>query len=279
MKKIPPEGEVFLWVSMDNERKLFIGDRSSEVVDPVCAINTFYSKFYLRDKEDSPDQSRVSLARKSKPIIVGLGAGDYVLDLGAGRQIFEREYERSYGQPACQIVTVDIAEIRKRQLLAKFGDISHLRASGPHLPFNNESFSLVVSNMALDFMPENTIDELYRVMKPGSVGLVNMHHPDLIPDDLDNKLSRSDLTERQRGIYEFWKYLRENNILYSDPFEIFDKFFSHGFIVKDIDKRNDSANSWWELELVKPTALSRYDVFAAAKDVVQRKLYVEHMNA
>lgn len=279
MKKIPPEGEVFLWVNMENERRLVTGNRSSEVVDPVCAINTFYSKFYLRDKEDSPDQSRVSLARKSMPIIARLSESDYVLDLGAGRQIFEREYQKSYGRADCQFVTIDIAQIRKRQLLSKSRNISHARASGTHLPFNDQSFSLVVSNMALDFMPEDTIGELFRVMRYGGVGLVNMHHPDLIPDDLDTKLSRSDLTERQRGIYEFWKYLRDNNVLYSDDFEIFDKFFLHGFNVKKIDKKNDSANSWWELELFKPTELSRYDVVGAASDVIQHKLYIERMNA
>lgn len=265
--------------NMENEKKSVVGVQSSGVVDPVEAINTFYSKFYLRDKEDSPDQSRLLLARKSKPIISGLGSRDYVLDLGAGRQIFEREYVRSYGQPAYQIVTVDIAEIRRRQLLTKIGDISHVRASGSHLPFNNESFSLVVSNMALDFMPENTIDELHRVMKPGSVGLVNLHHPDLIPEDLESRLSQSHLTERQRRVHEFWKYLRENNILYSDEFEILNKFFLHGFYVKGIDRVVEHEDTWWELEVIKPSKLSRYDVFDAVNRVIQRKSYVEYMNA
>lgn len=254
--------------NMENE-KIVIGNRSSGDIDPIEAINSFYSKLYLRDKEDSPTQSRLSLARKSRSIISGLGSRDYVLDLGAGRQIFEREYEGYYPQPACKIVTVDIAQIRRRQLLARFGDISHVRASGNQLPFNDGTFSLVVSNMALDFMPENTIDELHRVMRRGSVGLVNLHHPYLIPKDLDTKLKRGNLTERQKRVYEFWKYLRENNVLYSDEFEILNKFFLHGFDVKGIDrvvKRNDT---WWEVEVIKPFKLSRYDVFDAANKVIQ----------
>src|SRR3989344_444950 len=110
------------------------------------------------NREDSPDESRASLIERVYPHISFLTEEDIVLDLGAGRQIFEKEYEDKYGKPSCQIVTMDIAEIQTNRLLTQVH--THIQASGRRMPFRNESFDTVVSNMAFDFMLPEALPEL-----------------------------------------------------------------------------------------------------------------------
>ena len=238
-------------MSPENRQYKNLPSREEQITDPVVATRDFYSEIYLRFKQDSPDSSRTSLTRRAKHLLSQLTEEESVLDLGAGRQIFEREYARSYGKPTCQIVTFDIAKLRKRQLLTSSFRASHIRGNGERLPFKNESFSLVLSNMALDFMPEIAIDELYRVVKPNGHVFINLHHPDLIPENLDELLNNKKLKKQERSVYEFWKFLRDNDKLLQDPDEIRTKFFSRGFRIIRLNEATDNRDKWWEVDLVK----------------------------
>lgn len=214
------------------------------------------------NKEDSPDESRASLIKKVHPHISSLPEGSFVLDLGAGRQIFEKEYEDRYGRPKCNIVTVDIASIRKCRLLAQ--NYPHLQASGRSLPFPNEIFDIVISNMAFDFMLPQALPELYQIVKPGGAAFLNLHHPSLVNYDIDrekHKLMRSLRGKKtipvqkalQLAVYSHHKYLRDNRLLFETPDQIVEAFGTAGFEVKQVRIKSDTDNfnKWWEVDMVK----------------------------
>jgi len=162
--------------------------------NPDGESRAFYSLYYnyhgrnrknniLENREDSPDESRGSLLRRVYPFISSLPKESFVLDLGAGRQIFEREYEETYGnKPTCQIFTLDIASIQSDRLLAE--GYPHVQATGRSLPLRDEQFDAVISNMAFDFMLPEALPELRRVAKSGASVFLNLHHPSLVKYDI-----------------------------------------------------------------------------------------------
>ena len=230
------------------------------VTDPVEESHEFYSWFYTKNKDDSPDDSRILLQRRLGRYIAKFGEDDCMLDLGAGRQALEKGYIAPRGKvPPFKIVTLDIAELSRKQLLADRYGVMHVKANGSQLPFYNDQFSLVVSNMALDFMPRDAISEAYRVLRPGHYAIVNLHHPSLIPANLDELLENEKIAGRQRNKFRkswevllFWKYLRDNSILFANSNEIRARFGEIGFEIKSVDETKTQTDTWWEVDLFKP---------------------------
>lgn len=213
-------------------------------------VQEHYSHSYVTEKEDSPDASRVSLRRRLREVSGYLLADDNVLDLGAGRQIFEREYRQVYTAENFNFVTLDFANIKNKKLLGKKGD-SHVRAAGDKLPFADETFAAVVSSMALDFMPTGAISEMVRVMRPGGRAFVNLHHRDLIKSNLNVLASRRKLGKKAAEVQEFFEHLAANEVLYKNAEDIKNSFESAGLKVIDVKLQNDSSDKWWEVDLVK----------------------------
>ncbi len=211
-----------------------------------------YTTLYKGEKSDSPEFSRVSLIRRFRPQLLTLTSTDFVLDLGAGRQIFERQYLSTYGHPLCQIISLDMAYLKRFQLLAgRSQRITHIQADGAHLPFVDRAFSLVVSNMAFDFMPEEAIQEVHRVLKPGGRLLVNFHHPFLIPNNIGEKIKRGAKSKGIQTVHEVWGYMQEHNILFSNPTDITDKFKRFGFKVETAKEARAREDIWWEVDMQK----------------------------
>lgn len=231
------------------------------VTDGVKENQVHYSAFYVNDNEDSPDRSRIYLLRRIKNCVGDFGKNDWVLDIGAGKQVLEKEYItlRHGSPPPFNLITLDVAELRKYQLLATNYKIPHIKANGTELPFHDESFSLIVSSMALDFMPRDAITEVYRTLKPGRYALVTLHHRSLIPDDLDELIRNEGILGRRRNyfrrdlrVYNFWRYLRDNNILFKDADQIKDVFGEAGFRVERVEEVKFHSDIWWEVGLFKP---------------------------
>jgi ubiquinone/menaquinone biosynthesis C-methylase UbiE len=239
----------------------------------------FYTGFYnfqgtnrknkaQENREDSPDKSRSALIERVYPYIHSLPKESFVLDLGAGRQIFEKEYEEKYGKPACNIITVDSANIPKTRLLTK--GYPHIQASGRSLPFANEVFDATISNMAFDFMLPEGLAELYRVSKQGAFVFLTLHHQSLLNYDIDNKLRKltrninhkaqgqghiNERTKLQLGVYLYHVYLRDNKMLFETKDQIREFFNAGGFDTKRIDVKSDPADKWWEVDLVKQSVI------------------------
>lgn len=249
--------------------------------DPDGESRVFYTAYYKfsgrnrknkewENRDDSPDDSRASLIKRVHPFIDSLPQGSVVLDLGAGRQIFEKEYEDKYGKPPCRIVSMDIASIPKDRLLAD--GYPHIQASGRQMPFPDEQFDAVISNMAFDFMLPDALPELQRVAKSGASIFLNLHHPSLVNYDIDREQSKvarkmrhegqfrrtnNEKLRLKRAVFLHHKHLKDNRLLFEIPEQIEEYFSEGGFEVANVEIKSDLSDKWWEVDLVKPTETLR----------------------
>lgn len=143
-----------------------------------------YTRYYEHESSDSPEEGRAYLrARMLEAINTQLQDKQTVrvLDIGAGKQIFEHELENDPAfeslRERVQIFTVDIASLYADQLLTEW---PHFTMDAAALHFPDDFFDVVFSCMALDFMPEEAFFEAQRVLKDKGDFLVNYHHPNLV---------------------------------------------------------------------------------------------------
>jgi ubiquinone/menaquinone biosynthesis C-methylase UbiE len=171
-----------------------------------------YTEYYRHQENDSPYESRRHLIHRLLTTIEHkLEQGQQtvrILDMGAGKQVLEKELQQSsrFQKIAAnvQIITLDIAYLKKEQLLAQ--DISHVVADGSRLPFASDIFDVVYSSMAIDFMPRaEAFAEIQRVSAADASYIFNFHHPDLI-----TKKDR-EVTEYRKELCAQLKNIRENN--------------------------------------------------------------------
>lgn len=224
----------------------------------------YYSEYYQECKEDSPDRARRSLIRRLNSHLSSLPKNPLVLDIGSGRQILEYEYKRQFGKPfPCKIITLDIANLSQKQLLT---DYPHIQADCSHLPLADNSVEMVISNMALDFMPPEAIQEVNRILVPDGHALFNFHHPNLIPEDLETRIEKILRKIRKKtnrngtprkswlrelDVLEHHKNLRENHVLYTSVNQIKEMFARHGFKTLRACEESDLNEKWWEADMIK----------------------------
>lgn len=225
-------------------------ERSGINTETVKLVRDHYTSVYGTEKEDSPDSSRTTLRRHLRSISENLSSSDYVLDLGAGRQIFEKNYTQAYGEPNFNFVTLDVAHITYGKLLSRSKN-QHVRASGDHLPFADESIAVVVSSMALDFMPKEVVNELFRVMEPNARALITLHHRDLVDSKLDSFKRRGRLGVGKARVKNFFEYLKQNDVLFGSSEQIDTLFEESGFIVSNVQLASDLHDKWWNVDLQK----------------------------
>jgi ubiquinone/menaquinone biosynthesis C-methylase UbiE len=242
--------------------------------DPVGSEKVFYTNFYKDHTDDSPEGSRLSLIKRARPLIETLEEGEWVLDVGAGRQILEKEYLQNYPAPKAKILTFDIADLKSEQLLAEDKEnVFHIRGNGARLPFPDESISLAISNMAFDFMPKKARSELFRVTKPGASILFNLHHSSLVSTQNINsieehmrKLSRKIFMHGDRqtpkvtslkkehkmagDILIHRDYLKKSKKL-SDCEEQVRQTFQR-FEIQKVALGQNINGTWWEVDMKKP---------------------------
>ncbi len=106
-------------------------------------------------------------------LLMGLRAGDSVLDLACGPGNFSREFARIVGDHGL-VVGVDASATmldRAQVDLRKSGleNLAFVRGDGNRLPFDDASFDAVCCFAALHLMaePMTVLDQLSRVLRPG----------------------------------------------------------------------------------------------------------------
>lgn len=231
----------------------------TSIQDPLQTLETHYTKRYVTEnqKSDSPDASRASLLSRARPHIYGLRADEKVIEFGAGRQILIRELVNSAGGvlPEASIVTVDLAHIPPGKLLVGNNErVKHYQANCAELPEEvGDNFSEAISSLAVDFMlpREKTFAEITRVLRPGAHAHFNLHHRDMIPDDIDDLVTKRNLTRHEQEVYPWWKYLKDNDVLFENADDIAAAFEPHGFTIDTIQTNSQGPHIWWEVDMRK----------------------------
>jgi SAM-dependent methyltransferase len=114
-------------------------------------------------------------------------------------------------------------------LLSPLADI---KADICNLPFHDDTYDIILCNHVLEHIPDDTkaMQELYRVMKPGGMGIFQ------IPQDLKRAITFSDdsITDQKERAKIFGQY--DHVRVYGRDY--FDKLRSIGFRVEEVDYTN-----------------------------------------
>lgn len=111
--------------------------------------------------------------------------------------------------------------------------LADIEADICNLPFEDESFDVILCNHVLEHIPDDTkaMQELFRILKPGGWGIFQ------IPQDLNRKVTFEDdtVTDKKERAKIFGQY--DHVRIYGRDY--FDKLRSIGFEVKEVDYTND----------------------------------------
>jgi len=107
--------------------------------------------------------------------------------------------------------------------------IADVKADICNLPFNDNSYDMILCNHVLEHIPDDTkaMQELYRVMKPGGMGVFQ------IPQDLSKSITFEDnsITDKKERARIFGQY--DHVRVYGRDY--FDKLRAIGFTVDEVD--------------------------------------------
>jgi len=97
--------------------------------------------------------------KSGKALDLGCGTGNYTLEL----------YKRGF-----EVVGVDVSEEMLKIARKKLPNVKFIRADAYSLPFEDNTFDLVLSITMFEFIhkPEKALGEIYRVLKPGGEAII-----------------------------------------------------------------------------------------------------------
>lgn len=216
-----------------------------------------YDIYWRNEKTHGPADARTSLLRRARPALKELAATEWALDLGAGRQVVEKQMlsNKNHGIKA-NIATIDIASLTRKQLLRRnAGNVHHARGDGTNLPYPDASFSVVISSMGLELMPFDAISELARVMRPDGKAFLNVLDPSVSSSKRDlvamPKRNRR-TTESDRRAQDFWDhYARPDNVFNKGEAAIRLALAEHGLNTERIETIEGRGSAWIEIEATR----------------------------
>ena len=218
-----------------------------------------YSQMYTREKEDSPERSKVN-ARKLVRAEVGrleragadLGKVSY-LGVGAGKGYTEAGVWHDALAKVGNVALIDIAKRKPKTVPkpnGKYANVSNLEADAMRLPVKDSSVNILSCHMSQDFYPDRdaSTKEISRVMEPDGMAAIFLHHPKMFRTILEN--------EPGHAYGHFWRYLIAKDKVFSSRQDIEKHYKSHGFDVEKIEehvpgKNENKADYWWEVVLRK----------------------------
>ncbi len=121
-----------------------------------------------------PDGSTESFAGVANPFSLGrLSPGERILDVGSGAGTDSLIAMQMVG-PEGSVTGIDMTEemlVKARASAAAMGatNVSFVEAEAEALPFESESFDVVISNGVIDLIPDKdaVFSEIWRVLVPG----------------------------------------------------------------------------------------------------------------
>jgi len=224
-----------------------------------------YSQMYRREKEDSPERSKVNAHRiirqevnRLKKTGVKLGNVNY-LGVGAGKGYTEAGCWRDTLSKLGNVTLLDIAKRKPKTTPkkdGKYSNVSNLEADAMKLPVKDSAIKILSCHMSQDFYPDRDAStrEIHRVMEPDGMAAIFLHHPQMFRSILEN--------EPGHAYGHFWRYLMAKEKVFSTAKDIEKHYKSHGFDVEKIEEhapgRNENkADYWWEVVLRKKSEAGR----------------------
>ncbi len=226
-------------------------------------LRDFYSGHYPRHyRHDSPVESRKSMAKKVIGEVVHNRARN-ILDIGAGPGDVEGKIIGGIKSslvtkgllPALHLVSLDIATIPSHRLIAPKSR-QHVRADSRQMPFSNETFDVVFSNLSIDMLRrfgaddyDKAMAETARVLKMGGSALLFFH-----PHELFRTLSdlNKDDADFAAGYFDGDD---AHNPFYAHEDEICEDLERFGLDPLSIETRTSehegNTESWWEVKAKK----------------------------
>jgi ubiquinone/menaquinone biosynthesis C-methylase UbiE len=207
-------------------------------------LASHYSRLYSgKEKHDSPDLARTRMCNEIVRVIKDEPLpNNQILSIGSGRQALEKQLLVSRDPKTLEllknteITTIDIANISKSKLLALKYGINHVQANTLNLPFQNNTFGLIFSNLAIDFAPKEALKEAFRVLSPKGKVLFNFHHPILYTKNTQKS---------PEEVKQFISYIKENRILYENKESIEYNLINSGFKHISVSLDTDGEDKWW----------------------------------
>ncbi len=123
-----------------------------------------YYDAYWRRTDDTFDLDRLAL------IASRVSAGEQVLEVDCGPGVLAKMMQ----DRGAQVTATDLSGVAVERACSKGIAAQQVNLDEEQLPFASESFDTVVSNSMIEhrFLPERTLDECSRVLKPGGKFLV-----------------------------------------------------------------------------------------------------------
>ena len=106
----------------------------------------------------------------------GIEAGNVVLDVAAGTGNASIPAAKAGGKVTASDLTPELLDVGRVRAESEGLTLDWVQADAEHLPFEDESFDVVISSIGAMFAPhhQDTADELVRVCRPGgTIGLLS----------------------------------------------------------------------------------------------------------
>jgi SAM-dependent methyltransferase len=127
---------------------------------------------------DYPDMVQTFLLPLGPRLVqaCGIGPGDVVLDVAAGTGNASIPAAKAGAQVTASDLTPELLQAGRARAESEALALDWIEADAEHLPFEDESFDVVISSIGAMFAPQHqdVADELVRVCRPGGkVGLLS----------------------------------------------------------------------------------------------------------
>ena len=196
--------------------------KGKNYTDPIDGKNfrTFLSYGYEKQRPNILSPSTLSLERHR---LLWLYLKNETSFFNADKKVLHFAPEQCFLKRFRQLENLDYTTT---DLLSPIADV---KADICDLPFENDSYDIILCNHVLEHIPDDTkaMQELYRVMKPGAYGIFQ------IPQDLNRATTFEDdtITDKAERAKIFGQY--DHVRVYGRDY--FDKLRSIGFIVEEVD--------------------------------------------